>query len=220
MEGFGTLTMKDSPLDISMHLSITWILLNQLWLLLILFLFLAFDGILQQFIHYHRTEQLPKCLLKPFLTLLLIENLGKHEKSWQNVTKVWLKMLTTLHTMLNWHLTVKLPPVSKHFSVQSQLSIQVTWPVLTNHRPCSGPNNRDQPRQYWRMRSRAHVDTVQVTPLSLYLSLSHNVAHGQSEQDTPCDQGHHTGEIDKPESAFQVPIELRTLNPNGSEKVV
>ena len=98
-----------------MRLSITWILLHQLWLLLILSLFLAFDGILQLFIHYHRTEQLPKCLLKPFLTLLLIENLWKHEKSWQNVTKVWLKMLTTLHTMLNWHLTVKLPPVSRHF---------------------------------------------------------------------------------------------------------
>ena len=62
------------------------------------------------------------------------------------------------------------------------------------------------------MRSTAHVDTVQVTPLSLFTSLSYNVAHGQSEQDTPCDQGHHPGEIDKPESAFQVLIEFRVLS--------
>ena len=38
------------------------------------------------------------------------------------------------------------------------------------------------------------------------------MAHGQSEQDTTCDQGHHPGEIDKPESTFQVPTEFRVLN--------
>ena len=77
------------------------------------FLLLSFFfDVLKLIIDYHRTEQHPKCLLKPLLTPIRIENLWKHEKSWPNVTQDSWEMLSTLHTMLNCHLTVKLPPAA------------------------------------------------------------------------------------------------------------